>query len=289
MVKIIVLLCALSDGDRAWATSALEAWRITAAESLHLSAPGQPRIIFFDGQCTWPGDLSAGTPHDGQIALPDGEKMPARVASFAAWNEGQPFMVMALPSVWKADPRHAANKNVEQLTRSVFIHEMTHTQSGALGDRVGEIITKYQLPSNEIDDDIVQKKFGENAELRAAVEAERDLFYEGRLAEALERMRARRARFLSGENQRYAELEDVFLLMEGAANWAAVRDLMRHMPADEAIAAMRGSRRWWTQDEGLAIFLAIDAAVPDWQSQVFGKNPPTLEQLLERAAAAKGW
>lgn len=146
-----------------------------------------PELILFDETCT-----STGKKHEGTITLPDGETMPAQLTSFAGSHEGKPFLVMALPSVWR-----------------------------------------------------------------------------------------------SGENAVYAEFEDVFLMMEGAANWAAMQHVAREMPQSEAVESIRGRRQRWTQDEGLGIFLAIDAALPGWQSMVMGDHPPSLEALIERATAGR--
>lgn len=291
MVRIILLICALSASDRAWIDTAIEAWQVTSVEALKLDRAPMPEMILFDETCT-----STGKKHEGTITLPDGEKMPAQVTSFAGSHEGKPFLVMALPSVWRKSRRHAENPSLDRLTTAVFVHEMTHTvQSKGLSPRIGALIEKYKLPDDEVDDDIVQNKFGKDPEHLAAYEKERDLFYAAAAAAgaaerrklmtaALAAMRERRARFLSGENAFYAKLEDVFLMMEGAANWAAMKHVAREMPESEAIESVRGRRHRWTQDEGLGIFLAVDATLPGWQKMVMGDDPPSLEALIEMAA-----
>lgn len=94
MVRIILLICALSASDRAWIDTAIEAWQVTSVEALKLDRAPMPEMILFDETCT-----STGKKHEGTITLPDGEKMPAQVTSFAGSHEGKPFLVMALPSV----------------------------------------------------------------------------------------------------------------------------------------------------------------------------------------------
>jgi hypothetical protein len=176
---------------------------------------------------------------------------------------------------------------------------MTHTaQTKGLAPRIGALIEKSKVPDDEVDDDIVQNRFGKDPAHLAAYEKERDLFYASAaaadpaerrklLGAALAAMRDRRARFLSGENAVYAQFEDVFLMMEGTANWAAMKNAAREMPESEAITNIRGRGHRWTQDEGLGIFLAIDAALPGWQKMVMGDDPPSLETLIERAASGK--
>jgi hypothetical protein len=290
MLAILLLLCNISAADRAWIDSAVAAWQVTSRDALGLAEAPLPAMIFFDERCT-----ADGKPHGGNVRLPDGAGIPAAVTSFAGSHEEKPFLVMALPSVWRKVPRHAGNEHLESMMRSVFIHEMTHTvQSRALGSRIGALIEKSGLPSDDVDDDIVQKKFGADAGHTAAYEKERDLFYAAAgalrpewqrrlVADGLAAMRARRSRFLSGDRAVYGELEDLFLMMEGTANWAAYRHLRRTTPEAEAIAVMRGSR-WWTQDEGLGIFLALDQAMPGWHTRVLGDDPPTLLELLASAA-----
>ena len=285
----LLLLCSISADDRAWIDSAVDAWRITSREVLALDTAALPQMILFDGRC-----MSDGRPHGGKIRLPDGAEIPAAITSFAGSHDDKPFLVMALPSVWRKVPRHADDPRLEAMMRSVFIHEMTHTvQSHTLGGRIGALIDKYRLPSDEVDDDIVQKKFGADAGHTAAYEKERDLFYAAAaapsadaarklLAEAVAAMRDRRKQFMSGDRIVYAELEDNFLMMEGVANWAAYRDARRNMTEAEAVTWMRGGR-WWTQDEGLGIFLALDRALPGWHTRVLGDDPPSLQELFASA------
>jgi hypothetical protein len=71
--------------------------------------------------------------------------------------------------------------------------------------------------------------------------------------------------------------------MEGVANWAGFRAAMHAgLSRDEAITLMQGSRKWFSQDEGLALFLAIDALTPGWQKRVFSEKPvPAFELLVD--------
>jgi len=101
--------------------------------------------------------------------------------------------------------------------------------------------------------------------------------------QALEAMEARRARYFTGENAIYGELEDLFLNMEGAANWAAYRLAAAAMPPAVAVNSIRGSRSRWSQDEGPALFLVIDALLPGWQGRVFAATPVSVLGLLREA------
>jgi hypothetical protein len=145
-----------------------------------------------------------------------------------------------------------------------------------------------------------QNTFREQADFVAAYETERDLIYRAasapddvearRLAgEALTRMRARGARFFTGENAKLAELEEIFLTMEGIAQWAGY-SWLTHMDGpriapDVVLPGMRRGGRQWSQDEGLAIFLVVNRLVPDWQARAFAAEPATAMELLALAAA----
>lgn len=279
--------CVLSTADRAFIDSAVASWQTTSRDALQLAPAPLPTLIFFDEHCVYRD--GAGSAHDGNIKLPNDERVPVRLMTFAsAGTDGKPFLVMALPAVWRADKRHAAKtpKELDRMMRAVFVHEMTHTrQTKALGKRIDAIIAANHLPE-DVDDDVVQKKFGDRPGFRAAYEKELALFDAGKIAEGLAAMRARRA-MLTGADHAYAELEDVFLEMEGVANWAAYRTEAREMSDAEAANVVRGGRKWWTQEEGLSIFLALDKRMPGWQKLVFRDDSPSLESLLAAAAATK--
>ena len=101
-------------------------------------------------------------------------------------------------------------------------------------------------------------------------------------------MRARRARYFVGDAAPYAALEDLFLDMEGVAQWAALAATRRESgwPTAAALEMFRAETTWWSQDEGLALYLALDALVPGWQRRVFPPELASGVELLEAAVAA---
>jgi len=69
-----------------------------------------------------------------------------------------------------------------------------------------------------------------------------------------------------------------------AVGQAAYTLAAREMPAPgAAVDFIRGSRQRWSQDEGLALFLVIDAMLPDWQSRAFDSAPASVVDLLGQA------
>ena len=83
----------------------------------------------------------------------------------------------------------------------------------------------------------------------------------------------------------YGEFENLFLSMEGAGQWAAYRFAKAQAGPAASDAAtvtfVRDNRKYWSQEEGLALFLLLDAYVPDWQARVFGPTLISPMALLE--------
>lgn len=288
----------MSDADRAWVQELLTTWRTVAREALRIDPDPLPAIVLFDERCVWRGEDAAGTAHGGQVPLPTGESIPARLATFAgaSGDPAQPFLVMAMPSLWRAEPRHQNEADLPLLMRAVFAHEMAHTvQARGLGPWLGEI-EKRLSGSEEFNDDIIQTRHEKDPEFRAAWAGERSLLYQAAnepnaslrrslLSTAVSMMEGRRARYFSGENAVFAELEDLFLNMEGLGQWTAYQVALRAglSPLDAQNAIRRG-RTQWSQEEGFAAFLVIDALIPNWRDRVLTGKPASILALLTEAA-----
>lgn len=97
----------------------------------------------------------------------------------------------------------------------------------------------------------------------------------------------RRTRWFAGADGVYADLEDVFLNMEGAAQWAAYRIALRHAGTDadawDVLTRFRRGGRFWSQDVGLALFLAADAYAPGWQARVLGREQAAIRDVVAEA------
>ena len=59
-----------------------------------------------------------------------------------------------------------------------------------------------------------------------------------------------------------------------------------HLSKALALREVRRGGKYWTQDEGLALFLTIDRLLPGWQRQAFARRPQLAEALLAQAAAS---
>jgi hypothetical protein len=227
--------------------------------------------------------------------LPDGARLPARLTSFAApLPSGGMFFVMALPSVWRASDRDPTGDG--RLASAVFIHEFTHTQSPALGARVDSLV-KHGLPA-DVNDDVIQERFGERPGFRERFDAERELLFRAAAApsdseskalaeRASSLIDARRRDFFVGAAAPYAEAEDLFLSMEGLAQWLAYRWLVDPrggaMRAAEALPFMRRGGRRWSQDEGLALLLVLERLAPSAARGMLDESPVMVLESLREA------
>jgi hypothetical protein len=206
---------------------------------------------------------------------------------------------MSLPSIW-----YAANvmKPGDYGLTGVFLHEFSHTrQMDVLKPRFDVASAIRKLP-DDFTDDSIQKKFRDDADYSASVAREIDLLFRAADApdvaqartlarQALELMEARQKRFFVGEDAWLKPYDDLFLTMEGFGQWAAYSWLSdprgAGMTADGAKKRMRGSGKWWSQDEGLALFLVIDRLTSDWAQQAFASPPALGIELLREAVAEK--
>jgi hypothetical protein len=295
----------MSQQEDAWVKRALGAWRLARIEKLRVQDEATPTtIVFFNETCTFAGE--GGPPwraaeHGGTVALPDGNRIPPQVVSFASpyADNKRVFFTMALPSIWETGGVQSEEFGLQNLTIAVLIHEITHTrQIPTYTPRMEALAKRYNI-GNDLTDDVVQDTFGRNAQYVAAYEAERDLLYDALAApndtearamtgEAVTRMRQRQARYFTGSNEKLVALDDIFLTMEGIAQWAAYSWLVDknggQFAADAAVPGMRRGGRQWSQDEGMVIFLLIDRLVPNWQERAFAPEPATAMQLLALAA-----
>jgi hypothetical protein len=301
--------CAMAPGDAAWIAGAVRAWETVRAADLKLAAVEPPTIVTFDAACAYIAPPArplrwAASPHGKTVTLPDGQEIPAGVISFAASFGVRPkgFFVMSLPSVWRAGGVTSA-LGLETLMEAVFVHEIMHTRQFYFADpRLAELTKRYGLP-DDISDDSLQDHFKADPAYVADYQAERDLLYAAAVAtsqaqaqalaaQALERMRARRARWFTGAEAKWLPLDDLFLVMEGLGQWAGYRWLVgdkgRGLDPGATLTEFRRGGRFWTQDEGLALMLVVDRLRPGWQKAAFAAEPALAEALLAQAVEGAG-
>lgn len=298
--------CTMDPADRAWLAGALAAWQRAETEYLLLDPQPLPTVVAIDEACTYllpAGDVAEaqGAPHNGEtISLPDGNEAPIGPISFASGDSGG-YFAMSLPGVWRK-AGVTSELGLERLMDGVLLHEIMHTRQSALAAQTfARATAEGGIADEAINDDMIQALFESDADYAAAWSAERDLLYAAATApsdaearalarQALEAIQARRSRWFTGERAVYAELDDVFLTMEGMGQWMAYRyfvsDRGGAYSPEQALAAVRRNKRWWTQEEGLALILTVDRLLPGWQARATRDPGWRAERLL--AAAVDG-
>jgi hypothetical protein len=297
--------------------SALEGWEQVSRQFLLTDPTPLPWIVLYDPGCVWhlnpEAEIAAarvvdtsltfaGRPipvraasHTGTFLQPNG--VPGEVemkASTSLYRDGHAaFFAMAMPSVWRT--KDVSGPTRAEYLQGVFSHEMTHIRLlPTVNRRVKEIARQYDLPS-PMNDDVIQGLFRDVEGFASGIRRERDQFYRAIAADrpdnrielvkrGLQIARARRDRHFTGPQSGYAEIESLFLMLEGVGQWAAYRLSKARIGSEiESIRLIRADRRFWSQDEGLALFILIDALVPGWQSRVFSTSPASPFELLEEA------
>jgi hypothetical protein len=297
-----------------WINRWLAAWELTSREILRLPDAPPPTLVFYDSSCVYTtSSVSAGggSPEDGPalrgarlpwqasahgdtLTLPDSSRVPVQLMSFTnVAPESGPFFLMAAPSYW-AQTGHGREPGLT----AVFLHEFAHTrQIRGMAALLDSIEAGWSFP-DELGDDSVQLHFSTDSTYVAEYLLERDLLYRAAAAESTEEARAlgtealamvksRHARWFTGDNAVFTALDDTFLSLEGSAQWAGYAWLAHSegggLEREAAIEKMLGRRRWWSQDEGLALFLVIDRLLPGWPLLVFREPSAGALELLEQA------
>ncbi len=315
--------CALPEPGRQWLQEALNGWSRIRPDALGLRPAPLPWLVLFDESCVWhlspelsvrpelkpvSADLFVdgvplevfSAPHAGQILLPNGRLIGTRAtASTSVYGNGAAtFSLVSMPSVWDRDPRRAKRPRLGEFFQGLLIHELTHsTQLAAVTRHIAALRRGNTMPLI-VDDDVVQRRFGFVPSFRSAIESECNTFYRAVFAKdasgqrdwtekALSMTRKRRARFYVNQSAAFRELEDIFFAMEGSAQWASYRWARSQSgPAvsnADLIKFVRADRKYWSQDEGLALYLLIDAFIPGWQQRTFGDTIASPFGMLEEA------
>ena len=300
-----------------WIENWLDAWELASRRILRVPDAPPPEIVLFDSACVYTtsaltagglppveGPALRGTPlpwralpHGGSLSLPDSSVMPVQLMSFANATRGSgPFFVMAAPSYWEEKGRgQGPGSRACSCTSS-----RTRVRCGACWHASGRS-TPPGRTRRSWTTTPCRRTSREDSEYVAAYLAERDLLYRAAAAaslsevralaaEALAMMRSRHARWFTGEKAVFAEVDEIFLSLEGAGQWTAYAWLAHPegggLDRDAAIRKMLGSRRRWAQDEGLALMLAVDRLLPEWPALVFSDTSIGSLALLERAVNA---
>jgi hypothetical protein len=237
------------------------------------------------------------------VRLPTGDSLPPQPLAYTTLIHGgeTPLVVFALPDVWEQHPGFATDEarvEIPTFWKGVLAHELVHTrQLAPVARRIEELQDRFNLPES-MDDDIIQTRFGEDPEFRAATLQEIQLWHRaasepGRSAQrdlarqALSKANERRAHFFRDDDEVYNEVEDLFLALEGAASWAGFlqmnADRLRSEDATQILSEYDPMITAWVQAYGLLIYVVLDRFVPNWAQRSFGRLPASPFQLLQNA------
>lgn len=101
--------------------------------------------------------------------------------------------------------------------------------------------------------------------------------------EARDKIRARHERWFVGEDAYLAEAEDLWMTLEGSGQWVGYTWVVGEVGAEDALRGFGRRSKWWTQNEGLGLFVALDRLGFDWKPDPFGSGERTVLQMLDLA------
>jgi hypothetical protein len=245
-------------------------------------------------------------PHDNTALwvptgrLPIGPGKPPHAFTMPYDDGARTFFVLPLPPVIRALGGDRARR-LEPLFIGLAAHELAHTrQLVDVMRRIRMLREKHDVPIG-IDDNFIQQKYAADPEYARAFLEEEDRFFRAvmeetdrdasrrLLLEALALADRRRGQFFAGPSAVHAELESIFLVMEGVGEWVRFQLRRQSTPASswqQTLTETIGDSGAWSQRHGLALFLLIDRFVPDWQRRFLAPDFPSPFVVLREALAA---
>jgi len=308
----------------AWMQSVLDHWETTCSRHLQVSAEPLPWIIFYDENrgmhlnpekrllpsqsrvssfLTFSGRVYPliELRHRGSLWIPDGQALPVTSNAFTMLYAGdqKPFVTMPLPAFYRKHSGGGTAPVLDELLLGLSQHELAHTRQVVYAaKRIKHLRTRYKLP-DDIDDDIIENTFGKNREYVRMHEEERrhlsravfayDLsLCREALAEALSASQRRRERFFSGTSRFYADLEDIFLSMEGRGMWVHYQLARDGASQDEPwhqtlFRVLQTAGDSWSENHGLKLFVLMDRLVPGWQRRFLARDFAQPSEVLAEA------
>jgi len=297
------------------------AWELVSRHIYHVNQLRPVSFVFFDdtyvystsGVTVPQGELVRGPGlmnhsfrwkrmlHHDSLRLPDKQVVPVGLMSFASEMNGEgnvPFFVMPLPSFWEKSGVTSKELGTTKLVTGVFTHEFSHSQQM---QNFGKKMTEFEKNNHfetEFSDDIIQHLFAKDGAYVQAYTKEAETFYAAALAkdkdstvffakQALALMQQRQATYISNKEQPLTTIDNFFLTMEGLGQYSIYAWLIHpqggRVPAPVAVAGVRRGKKWWSQDEGLALFLVLEKLAPPakWGPVMFSERTESIVDLLK--------
>ena len=238
--------------------------------------------------------------HNDTIVLPDKSRVPIGLMSFAAEmpdERDKSFFVMPLPGYWKSSGTTSKELGLENLITGVFIHEFSHSQQM---QNFGKKITEFEQLNNfgvEFSDDVVQNIFEKDTNYGKVYSQEVQKFYQSiqnknvdtaLVKDGLKLMSLRQGEYFKGQYLSLVQIDNFFLTMEGLGQYSMYLWLTHpkggNIKINTAIEGVRRKKKWWSQDEGFALFLILDklAKPQSWAKEMFGEKTESVVSLINK-------
>lgn len=296
------------------------AWKLVSEDLYHIHKVRPVEFIFFDDKYVYSTStttIKAGTNvkgcnlmnlsfkwkkviHNDSILLPDKSILPISLMSFAAAIPGEKnksFFVMPLPGYWEKSGTVSNELGLDNLVTGVFIHEFSHSQQM---QNFGKSMTLFEKKNNfdvEFSDDIVQNIFSKDSSYTELYKVEAKSFFESvrnqivdkvLVKDALRLMTQRQGEYFKGRFSSLKEIDKFFLTMEGLGQYSMYLWLTNprggNIEKNMAIKGVRRGGKWWSQDEGFALFLIVDklSKPNSWASKMFGYKTENVVDLINK-------
>lgn len=296
------------------------AWKLLSKKIYKIKKVTPVEFVFFDDQyvySTSPITIREGTIirgpnlmnlklqwkktlHHDSLQLPDHSVVPVSLMSFAAETGGEnskPFFVMPLPGFWKLAGVGSKELGVENLITGVFLHEFSHSQQMQhFGKKIASFERTYQF-GTDLTDDIVQNLFSKDSSYVNQFKKEVEYLYElasqnipDKLSvqQGMHKLTSRQKNYFKDVYKNLSEVDDFFLTMEGLGQYSMYLWLVHpkggNLDKGIAIKGVRRGGKWWSQDEGFALFLILGnlSKSKSWAKDMFGDKTETVISLINR-------
>lgn len=242
-------------------------------------------------QLTWKRAL-----HKDSITLPDRSVLPVGLMSFASDHNGKPFFIMPLPGFWKQAGVDSQELGFMNLITGVFVHEFSHSQQM---NNFGRQMTAFEEQQDfgvEFSDNLVQDLFGQDTIYTSLYKKEVASFFAAtangldkrRVKAGLKIMKERHRLYFTDTNKNLGQIDDFFLTMEGLGQYSMYRWLVDPQGGNiQKALAIKGVRRggkWWSQDEGFALFLILEnlTSPANWAGELLGDRVVSVNAILAK-------
>jgi hypothetical protein len=300
--------CQMQAADKAWLDRTVTAWRHAASRYGAFNVPANARAIIGSADCVLISDTALFTDKPvtwiavdgkGRIPIIEDFAMPLSPVSQAIQVNGNPYFVMSAPSVWQQANISGGKIGLENLMTAVFIHETAHIlqQKSYFGPM--DVIAKKNALPNDFNDDSIQDRFKANKAYSASMNREIELLFAAAKAPSdakarqlarkmLSLVKARRKTYFKGKDAYLADVEDIFLTLEGSGQWLGYQWLIDpeggKQTESDALARFSKSADFWSQNQGLALFLVINRLDKGaWKKIAFGNGGRSGIAFLEAA------